>query len=194
MYDHVLGADPDRPGGWTGPYTYRHAFHEPFVLFSFMAAVTRAIEFATGIIILPQRQAALVAKQAATLDLLSGGRLSDADGWPVPGARIELPGSRRPAAMSDESGRWSVSLVVGSLAGLGATPFRAEFRPSLRDWRFSTAAGLPAVAVEAREHQERSTPIPGGHEGQGRVRDPRDRSRRTLLHRPPSEVRLSVRR
>jgi probable F420-dependent oxidoreductase len=73
-YDHVLGANPDRPGGWSGPYTYQSAFLEPFVLFSYMAAVTQKIEFITGILILPQRQTALVAKQAATLDVLSGGR------------------------------------------------------------------------------------------------------------------------
>lgn len=74
-YAHVLGANPDRPGGWKGPYTHESAFHEPFVLFSFMAAVTKKVEFTTGVIILPQRQTALVAKQAATLDVLSGGRL-----------------------------------------------------------------------------------------------------------------------
>jgi probable F420-dependent oxidoreductase len=74
-YDHVLGANPDRPGGWRGPYTYQNPFHEPFLLFSYMAAVTREIEFITGILILPQRQTALVAKQAATLDVLSGGRV-----------------------------------------------------------------------------------------------------------------------
>jgi len=74
-YDHVLGANPERPGGWRGPYTHQSAFHEVFVLFSFMAAVTARIEFTTGILILPQRQTALVAKQAASLDVLSGGRL-----------------------------------------------------------------------------------------------------------------------
>jgi probable F420-dependent oxidoreductase len=74
-YDHVLGANPNRPGGWQGPYTFESAFQEPFLLFSFMAAVTSNLEFATGIIILPQRQTALAAKQAATLDVLSGGRL-----------------------------------------------------------------------------------------------------------------------
>jgi probable F420-dependent oxidoreductase len=74
-YDHVLGANPDRPGGWTGRYSYQDAFHEPLVLFGYMAAVTTKIEFITGILILPQRQTALVAKQAATLDILSGGRL-----------------------------------------------------------------------------------------------------------------------
>ena len=55
-YDHVLGANPDRPGGWQGPYTHQTPFQEPFVLFSFMAALTERIEFATGILILPQRQ------------------------------------------------------------------------------------------------------------------------------------------
>ncbi len=74
-YDHVVGANPDRPGGWSGPYTHETAFHEPFVLFGFMAGVTTRIEFASGIIILPQRQTALAAKQAATLDVLSNGRL-----------------------------------------------------------------------------------------------------------------------
>ena len=74
-YDHVLGANPDRPGGWRGSYTHETSFHEPFILFSFMAAVTERLEFATGILILPQRQTALVAKQAASLDVLSGGRL-----------------------------------------------------------------------------------------------------------------------
>lgn len=74
-YDHVVGANPNRPGGWHGPYTYDTPFHEPFALFSYMAAVTRVIQFAPGVIILPQRQTVLVAKQAAALDVLSGGRL-----------------------------------------------------------------------------------------------------------------------
>ena len=74
-YEHVLGANPDRPGGWHGPYTYQHAFHEPFVLFGYLAGLTQTLEFATGILILPQRQTVLVAKQAAQVDVLSGGRL-----------------------------------------------------------------------------------------------------------------------
>lgn len=73
-YDHVLGANPDRREGWSGPYNFKHQFYEPFVLFSFMAAVTQRIEFTSGIVVLPQRQTALVAKQAATLDVLCGGR------------------------------------------------------------------------------------------------------------------------
>jgi probable F420-dependent oxidoreductase len=74
-YEHVLGVNPERPGGWLGPYTYQHPFMEPFVLFSFLAGQTHKIGFATGILILPQRQTVLVAKQAACLDVLCGGRL-----------------------------------------------------------------------------------------------------------------------
>jgi probable F420-dependent oxidoreductase len=74
-FDHVLGANPDRPGGWAGPYTHRTPFHEVFVLFGFIAALTSRLELATEVLILPQRQTALVAKQAAEVDVLSGGRL-----------------------------------------------------------------------------------------------------------------------
>ena len=73
-YDHVLGVNPDRPN-WDGPYDFRTPFQSPFLLFSFMAGITSKLGFATGILILPQRQTALVAKQAATLDVLTGGRL-----------------------------------------------------------------------------------------------------------------------
>lgn len=74
-YDHVLGANPDRPGGWHGPYTYTESFQEVFVTFAWLAGLTQTLQFTTGILILPQRQTVLVAKQAAQLDLLSNGRL-----------------------------------------------------------------------------------------------------------------------
>ncbi|HEX6544491.1 MAG TPA: LLM class F420-dependent oxidoreductase [Ktedonobacterales bacterium] len=74
-YDHVLGASTASRPDWTGPYTSETAFHEPFVLFGYLAAVTRRVELVTGVIILPQRQTALVAKQAAEVDVLSGGRM-----------------------------------------------------------------------------------------------------------------------
>ncbi len=81
-YDHVLGADPSIHKGWAGPYDVHTTFHEPFVLFGYLAALTR-LEMVTGIIILPQRQTALVAKQAAEVDLLTAGRfrLGVGVGW-----------------------------------------------------------------------------------------------------------------
>jgi probable F420-dependent oxidoreductase len=72
-YDHVLGADPAVHAGWSGAYDVDTTFHEPLVLFGYLAAITR-LELVTGIIILPQRQTALVAKQAAEVDLLAEGR------------------------------------------------------------------------------------------------------------------------
>ncbi len=74
VYEHVLGADP-AVHELTGPYTWETEFHEPFVLFGYLAAITRTVELVTGILVLPQRSTALVAKQAATLDFVSGGRL-----------------------------------------------------------------------------------------------------------------------
>ena len=81
-YDHVVGADPTVHSGWAGPYDLHSTFHEPFVLFGYLAAVTE-VELVTGIIILPQRQTVLVAKQAAQVDLLCGGnlRLGVGIGW-----------------------------------------------------------------------------------------------------------------
>ena len=77
IYDHVLGAEhADREPALGGPYTNTDPFHEPFVLYGYLAGVTSRIELATGVIILPQRQTVLVAKQATELDLLSEGRFS----------------------------------------------------------------------------------------------------------------------
>lgn len=81
-YDHVVGADPAVHTGWAGPYEMATTFHEPLVMFGYVAAITE-LELVTGIIILPQRQTALVAKQAAEVDLLTGGRfrLGVGVGW-----------------------------------------------------------------------------------------------------------------
>jgi probable F420-dependent oxidoreductase len=81
-YDHVVGADPAVHEGWNGPYDITTTFHEPFVMFGYLAAIT-SLELVTGIIILPQRQTALVAKQAVEVDLLTEGRfrLGVGIGW-----------------------------------------------------------------------------------------------------------------
>ncbi len=73
VFDHVLGADPTKRSGWRG-YTHHDMFHEPFVLFGYLAAFTQ-LEMVPAVIILPQRQTALVAKQAAEVNILTGGKL-----------------------------------------------------------------------------------------------------------------------
>ena len=73
--DHVLGANAAGRPGWQGPYDHTDLIHEPFVLFGYLAALTQSVELVTTVIILPQRQTALVAKQAAAIDVLSGGRM-----------------------------------------------------------------------------------------------------------------------
>ena len=82
-YDHVLGADVSARPDWPGPYTSEHQFHEIFVLFGYLAAIVPSLELVTGVLVLPLRQTALVAKQAAEIDILTGGRfrLGVGMGW-----------------------------------------------------------------------------------------------------------------
>ncbi len=82
-YDHVVGADITNRPDWGDRYTHRSLFHEPFVLFGYLAGLTPRLEFVPGVIILPQRQTVLVAKQAAEVDVLTGGkfRLGIGVGW-----------------------------------------------------------------------------------------------------------------
>jgi probable F420-dependent oxidoreductase len=75
VYDHVIGASTANRPDWRGPYTDKDQFHEPFVLFGYLSGITNTLELVVGVIILPQRQTVLVAKQAAEVDRLSGGRL-----------------------------------------------------------------------------------------------------------------------
>ena len=74
-YDHVIGADTSHHANWQGSYTSESMFHEPLVLFGYLAGVTTTLELVTAVLILGQRQTALVAKQAAQVGLLTGGRL-----------------------------------------------------------------------------------------------------------------------
>jgi probable F420-dependent oxidoreductase len=83
VYDHVVGASVANRPDWSGSYNSEDMFHEPFTLFGYLAALTTRLELVTGVIILPQRQTVLVAKQAAEVDVLSGGRmrLGVGTGW-----------------------------------------------------------------------------------------------------------------
>jgi probable F420-dependent oxidoreductase len=82
VFDHVVGADPQVHAGWDRPYTVETTFHEILVLFGFIAALT-PLELVSSVVILPQRQTVLVAKQAAEIDLLTEGRfrLGVGIGW-----------------------------------------------------------------------------------------------------------------
>src|SRR2546430_9180008 len=111
VYDHVLGAVP-RGTGWIG-YTHRDQFHEPFVLFGHLAAITRRLELVTGILVLPQRQTALVAKQAAEVDVLSGWSLrlgggggGDSGEYEGVGQGFHSPGARARGQDSGLRGLW----------------------------------------------------------------------------------------
>lgn len=97
IYDHVLGADHEgRDPKLRGPYKNTDPFHEPLITYAYLAGVTERIELVTGVLVLPQRQTALVAKQAADVDLFSGGRLrlGVGVGWNwVEFDALELPGT-----------------------------------------------------------------------------------------------------
>jgi probable F420-dependent oxidoreductase len=76
VYDHVLGVDhADRAREFQGPYTEQDPFSDPLVMFAYLAGITERIDLMSGVLILPQRQTPLVARQAADVDLLSDGRL-----------------------------------------------------------------------------------------------------------------------
>jgi probable F420-dependent oxidoreductase len=103
-YDHVLGADPTVHTNWVGPYSSAHPFHEPMVLFGFLAGFS-SLEVATSILIGPQRQTALLAKQATEVDLLTGGRLrlGMGIGWnPVEYEALGEDFSRRGARLEEQ--------------------------------------------------------------------------------------------
>jgi len=140
-YDHVLGPNPDRPD-WEGVYTYEMPMHEPLTLFGNLAAVTGDIRLVTGVLVLPQRQTALVAKQAAEVDVLSGGRLrlGVGVGWNEPeyvalGEEFSKRGKRVEEQLAVLRKLWTQELV--------------EFEGEFHD--------LPDVGINPRPDQQ---PIP----------------------------------
>ena len=136
-YDHVVGADPTVHHGWDGPYDIDTEFHEPFVVFGYLAACT-SLELVTGITILPQRPTVLVAKQAAEVDLLTNGRfrLGVGIGWNV--VEYEALGqefSRRGARIEEQADLlrrlWTTRSVTVSnrfdtVTGVGLAPLPVQ--------------------------------------------------------------------
>jgi probable F420-dependent oxidoreductase len=136
-YDHVLGADPAHHVAWSGPYDVTTTFHEPFVMFGYLAALAD-LELVTGIIILPQRQTALAAKQAAEVDLLTGGRFRFGVGLGWNPVEYEALGQS-----FDTRGR-RLSEQIGLLRSLWTSPsvtFAGEFDQV-------TGAGLAPLPVQ----------------------------------------------
>jgi probable F420-dependent oxidoreductase len=136
-YDHVVGADPAHHVGWSGPYDVTTTFHEPFVMFGYLAGVTN-LELVSGIIILPQRQTVLAGKQAAEVDLLTGGRFRFGVGlgWnPVEYEALGQPFNKRGRRLSEQ---------IGLLRELWTSPsvtFAGEFDRI-------TGAGLAPLPVQ----------------------------------------------
>ena len=157
-YDHVLGAvHADRTPPLTGPYTEHDPFHDPFVMFAYLAGITERIEFATGVLILPQRQTALVARQAADVDLLSGGRLRLGVGRRleprrVRGPRAGLPHPRRPAGGADRAAPPAVHRTGRRLLGplRPGRPGRARAEAGASDPDLARRIGEAAFERAAR--------------------------------------------
>jgi probable F420-dependent oxidoreductase len=139
IYDHVVGADPAVHTGWSGPYDVDTTFHEPLVFYGFLAALTK-LELVTAIVIAPQRQTALLAKQAAEVDLLSEGRLrlGIAIGWnPVEYEALGQNFSTRGRRLEEQIGLlrrlWSERSVTHNgefdhVTGAGLAPLPARRR------------------------------------------------------------------
>ncbi len=136
-YDHVLGADPDVHQGWEGRYDIDTTFHEPLVLFGYLAAITH-LELVTGVVILPQRQSVLVAKQAAEVDILTGGRFRLGVGLGWNHVEYEALGKE----MSGRGKRFEEQLtLMRRLWTERAVTFRGR-------WEEVTGAGLAPLPVQ----------------------------------------------
>jgi probable F420-dependent oxidoreductase len=190
MGEHVLGADPNRPGGWAGPYTHENEWQEPFPTFGYLAAVTERIELMTGILILPQRQTVLVAKQAAQVDVLLGGRLvlGVGTGWnPVEYHALGQDFHTRGRRMEEQIGLlrqlWRDPVVTFEgrwdqvdLAGINPLPPRRDIpiwmgggnpRAVARAGRLGDGwfpLGMPREAIEAGLHTMRTAAEAAGRD------------------------------
>lgn len=153
-FGHVLGADPAIHRGWKGPYDVRTQLDEPFVRFGFLAGNT-SLHFTTGVLILPQRETVLVAKQGAELDLASGGRLrlGVGVGWnPVEYVALgqDFAVRGRPPGRAGRPPCSALDSVVGHLPGplrpgrrsRPVAPADPAADPTVARWR--VRSGLPA--------------------------------------------------
>ena len=136
--DHVLGADRQAHPDLDGPYHVEDPFLEPLALFAYLAVLTRTIGFVTGVVVLPQRQTALVAKQAAVVDVLSGGRLrlGIGTGWnwveyEALGENFRNRGRRSEEQIAVLRALWTEEVVT----------FRGE-------WHTITAAGINPLPIQ----------------------------------------------
>jgi probable F420-dependent oxidoreductase len=189
-YDHVLGADPGGHPGFSGPYTAASTFHEPLVLYGFLAAVAPRLELVTGILILPQRQTALVAKQAAEVDLLTGGRFRLGVGLGWNHVEFEALGmgfadrGRRAEEQIEVLRRLWQSPVVSfegrdhTITAAGINPLPVQ-RPIPIWMGGSSEPALERIARLADGYFPGSTPLDGGwHKTLERMRDWRRRAGR----------------
>jgi len=153
-FDHVLGAEHDRRDPpLSGPYTEEHEFHEPLVLFAYLSALTERIRFTTGVLVLPQRQVALVAKQAAQVAVVSGGRLrlGIGVGWnhveyEALGSRFTDRGARSEEQVQVLRALWARDIV--DLDGRWHRIDRAGIRPRPPEPIPILFGGLSSVAYE----------------------------------------------
>ena len=164
-YDHMLGASAERLatgefGGFgTPPYTDQHTFQEILTLFAHLSAVTTTLGFVTSVVVLPQRQTAAVAKQVATIDLLSGGRLRLAVGVGWNWAEYEALGADfvplyRTRLLAPEPPEGDVVVLASgsaarAYAGIGGTAPAVSIGPQTT--RVAREVGL-TVAREASTH------------------------------------------
>ena len=205
VFDHVLGADASKRESWERPYSSVDMFHEPFVLFGYLGAITQKLEFVTGVLILGQRQTALVAKQAAEVDVLTGGRLrlGIGVGWnevEYEGLNEDFTNRGRRSAEQIEVMRmlWTQDVVdfhgrYHNITHAGINPRPAK---SIPVW---FGGGAPQVVAAHRAHGRRLVPAVrsrrGGRGayrrdapdcGQRRPQPGRHRCRGTHWHRHPT--------
>ncbi len=208
LYEHVLGADP-RVHELSGPYTWETEFHEPFVLFGYLAAITRRIELVTGILVLPQRPTALVAKQAATLDFVSGGRLvlGVGVGWnPVEYTALGQDFRRRGARMEEQipllRQLWSEPLLDfdGTFDRIPAAGIAPRPNRSIPIWMGGWADAVLERTGRLADGWLAAAGSPKRWQDPDRIRTPADLERRLQIvrraamgaGREPSEIAVSM--